>query len=176
MPTDVVAANYTLAIAIDVFAALLYASGLILQRYSLSTPEASPGRVAVFGVLVRRNVGWGLGMFTYAMANAAYTVAMQYAPVSLLTTVFAVALVMNAVFGQLVLGEVVDRPGVAGYAVLILGIGISAVGLPKGNHAVSGRGRGSERSTSLVKTAWRVVCESRAPERLGAQPLSETRS
>eukprot|EP01051_Picozoa_sp_SAG22_P017817 SAG22_NODE_2841_length_2163_cov_1.521802_1_plen_352_part_00 len=132
---DVVEQNFPLAVGLAVLGAAAYAGGLVTQRYSLSAPESRPGQVLIFGVSVRRNIGWATGMVVYTSANCIYTVAMQYAPITLLTTVFAVALAMNAALSRAVLGETVDRNGVIGYGIIVAGIGISAVGLPKENAA-----------------------------------------
>ena len=133
---DVVDENYPLALGLDFIGACLYSAGLVLQRYSLSYPS-SDGTVRVLGCRMRRTLAWCLGLMTYASGNGVYTVAMQFAPVSLLTTVFAVALVMNAILSKVVMGEAIDRPGAAGYGLIMLGIGVSAVGLPKATAAFS---------------------------------------
>ena len=139
---DVLDENFPLAIALDFVGACLFSSGLVLQRYALSSPSA-PGsdadsdKVLVFGVALRRNVAWSLGMFTYGSGNAVYTVAMQYAPVSLLTTVFAIALVLNAILSWKVMGETTDANGAVAYGGIMLGIGVSSVGLPKNTAAFS---------------------------------------
>ena len=110
---SVVAENYPVAIALDVAGAATYSAGLILQRYSLSAASDRAGRVDIFSVSVPRNLGWLLGLATYSAGNAIYTVAMQYAPVSLITTVFVAVLVINGALSHRVLGESVDRDGLA---------------------------------------------------------------
>ena len=134
---DVVHENYPLAIGLDVCGACLYSAGLVMQRYGLSYPAVAPGRVSVFGRRLKRNTCWCLGLFVYGCGNLVYTAAMQFAPVSLLTTVFAVSLAMNALLSKLVMGEAVDRNGVLGYCVIMGGIGVSSVGLPKETAAFS---------------------------------------
>jgi hypothetical protein len=110
---SVVAENYPLAIALDIAGAATYSAGLILQRYSLSAASDRAGRVDIFSVSVPGSLGWLLGLATYSAGNAIYTVAMQYAPVSLITTVFVAVLVINGALSHRVLGESVDRDGLA---------------------------------------------------------------
>ena len=109
---DVVEENYPLALGLDFIGACLYSAGLVLQRYALSYPSAD-GTVSVLGCRMRRSLAWCLGLMTYGSGNGVYTVAMQYAPVSLLTTVFAVALVINAVLSRAIMHESIDRAGAA---------------------------------------------------------------
>ena len=133
---DVVDENYPLALGLDFVGACLYSAGLVLQRYSLAC-QSNDDTVRVIGCRMRRGAAWCLGLMTYASGNGIYTIAMQFAPVSLLTTVFAVALVMNAILSKYIMGEAIDRPGAAGYVLIVIGIGVSAVGLPKATAAFS---------------------------------------
>jgi hypothetical protein len=129
---------YALALGLDLAGACLYSAGLVLQRYALSYPSAD-GTVNVLGCRMRRGPAWFLGLMTYGSGNAVYTAAMQFAPVSLLTTVFAVALVINAALSKAIMHESIDRAGAWGYVLIMLGIGISAVGLPKDTVVFSAR-------------------------------------
>lgn len=132
----VVDEDYPLALGLDFVGACLYSAGLVLQRYSMAC-HSDDDTVRVIGCRMRRGPAWCLGLMTYGSGNGVYTIAMQFAPVSLLTTVFAVALVMNAILSKYIMGEAVDRPGAAGYVLILVGIGVSAVGLPKETAAFS---------------------------------------
>ena len=136
---DVVDENYPLALALDFAGACFYSMGLVLQRYALSypSPAGHEGRVSVCGCHMRRGGAWCLGLLTYGSGNGIYTIAMQFAPVSLLTTVFAVALVMNAALSRLVMRESIDGRGAVGYLLILVGIAVSSVGLPKETAAFS---------------------------------------
>ena len=128
-----------LALTLNTTGAGLFSAGLVLQRYSLSAPSGSAGegRVRILCCTMTRNWGWALGLALYTSGNCVYTVAMQFAPVSLLTTCFAIALPLNAVLSRSVMGESIDRNGAVCYAVIMLGIAASAVGLPKEKQSFS---------------------------------------
>ena len=75
--------------------ALLLALGMNIQRYSL-TPSSleDDGRIEVLGCCrMRKNALWLLGLAVYGSSNGPYMIGLSFAPLSLMTAVFASVLV-----------------------------------------------------------------------------------
>lgn len=109
-------------IILVLIACLCYSFGNNLQRYSLLR---QPGEL-VFGCL-NRNLGWLLGACIYFSANGLFSVALSFAPVSLLSAVFSLTIVTNAACAVYFLGDKVPRLAYPGYFFVLLGAIIFAV-------------------------------------------------
>lgn len=111
-----------IGIVLVLIACLCYSFGNNLQRYSLLR---KPGEL-VFGCL-NRNLGWLLGACIYFGANGIYSVALSFAPVSLLSAVFSLTIVTNAACAVFFLGDRVPLMAYPGYFFVLLGAIVFAV-------------------------------------------------
>mmetsp|Transcript_16945 Transcript_16945/g.25075 ORF Transcript_16945/g.25075 Transcript_16945/m.25075 type:complete len:368 (+) Transcript_16945:86-1189(+) len=109
-------------IILVLIACLCYSFGNNLQRYSLLR---QPGE-RVFGCL-NRNLGWLLGALIYFSANGIYSVALSFAPVSLLSAVFSLTILTNAACAVYFLGDRVPLLAYPGYFFVLLGAIVFAV-------------------------------------------------
>lgn len=108
--------NPAIGIVLVLIACAFYATGNCLQRYSLLKPEGEK----VLGCL-HRQVGWFLGAVIYFSANGIYSVALSFAPVSVLAAVFSLTIVANATCARLMLGDKVSMLAIPGYALVLFG-------------------------------------------------------
>jgi len=114
--------NSSIGIILVLIACVCYASGNCLQRYALLR---QPGEL-VFGCL-NRHVGWMLGAFIYFSANGIYSVAVSFAPITLLAAVFSLTIVVNAACSVYFLGDQIPRIAYVGYFFVLLGAVIYTV-------------------------------------------------
>jgi drug/metabolite transporter (DMT)-like permease len=72
----------------------------------------------------RANVIWAVGMFMWFVGNSLYTYALNYAPLSLLTALFATVLVFNGLLARFFLQEQVRGSDIVGWMLIMIGISI----------------------------------------------------
>lgn len=77
------------------------------------------------------NLIWMLGMSMWFIGNSLYTYALNFAPLSLLTSLFATVLVFNGLLAWFFLHEKVRASDVAGWALIFVGISICGVYIDK---------------------------------------------
>ncbi|CAB9512579.1 expressed unknown protein [Seminavis robusta] len=114
--TNEATSNSAIGIGLVLLACLCYACGNCLQRYSLLRKKGEK----VFWVL-NRHVGWFVGAIVYFSANGIYSIALSFAPVSVLAAVFSLTIVANATCAWLVLGDQVPKLALPGYASVLAG-------------------------------------------------------
>jgi len=108
-----------LGVGLTLVGAAGLAFGMVVQRYALSTSDRT---VPVCGYEVHRLLAWALGLVFYALANGFYAVAQLFAPLSLLSGVFATLILFNLVFARLLLGEDLTPPKVTGSVIIFVGV------------------------------------------------------
>jgi hypothetical protein len=85
-------------VMLSMFAAMTLALSMNIQSYALSAP-LDEGIYAACTCL-NRNRLWSIGLGFYAVANGFYVVGLGFAPLSLMSALFATVLVFNAIFAN----------------------------------------------------------------------------
>lgn len=109
-------------ICLVLISCLCYSFGNCLQRYSLLR---KPNEL-VFGCL-NRNYGWMLGACIYFSANGIFSIALSFAPITLLAAVFSLTIVTNSACSVYFLGDRIPRVAYFGYFLVLLGAIVFAV-------------------------------------------------
>ncbi len=79
----------------------------------------------------KANFIWFVGMFMWFVGNSLYTYALNYAPLSLLTALFATVLVFNGLLAWFFLHERVTGSDIVGWILIMAGISICGVYIDK---------------------------------------------
>lgn len=82
-------------------------------------------------VCSKPNLIWVFGMFMWFVGNSLYTYALDYAPLSLLTALFATVLVFNGLLAWFFLHEKVRQSDILGWCLIMIGISICGVFIDK---------------------------------------------
>lgn len=114
-----------IGILLTLIACCNYALGNCLQRYALLRPEGETVDFRlppISGTLrLHRHLAWLLGATIYFSANGFYAVALSFAPVSVLSAVFALTIVTNAGCSWYFMGDQVPKRAYPGYVLVLLG-------------------------------------------------------
>jgi drug/metabolite transporter (DMT)-like permease len=99
-------------------AAFTLALAMNVQRFALSVEsEWFKGRRAL-----TRNRLWGIGLALYGTANLFYFLGLSFAPLSLMSALFATMLVFNALLAHYVVGEKLSKPDAAGLFIILCAV------------------------------------------------------
>ena len=147
--------QYWWGIALCQVSACLYACGICTQRYALGilgeskAPLQRPGSMPVDASVgqplqpyrqpdsmsfLRRNrqhVVWVMGFFLWGLGNMLYMFALNFAPLSLLMSLFDTVLIFNAVLAGWLLREEVTKWDVIGWSIIGVGISLCGIFIPK---------------------------------------------
>ena len=128
-PPSYEAGTLVVGVVLSFIGAIMLGLAMPLQRYALTYPEA---RVPLCGgCIVSKNVAWVLSLCVYGAANGLNASAQQMAPLSLLSSVFTLMIVFNAIFARIILKEELTRPKLLGGGTILLGIVIAVTGFPR---------------------------------------------
>ena len=117
---------------LSLLTALLLALGMNIQRYSL-TPSSleDDGRIEVLGCCrMRKNALWLLGLAVYGSSNGPYMIGLSFAPLSLMTAVFASVVLFNAAFSVIINHEKLTRVKLAGCGMIVTGVALCGLFAP----------------------------------------------
>ena len=128
-PPSYEAGTLVVGVILSFIGAVTLGLAMPLQRYALTYPEA---RVPLCGgCKVSKNFAWILSLCVYGAANGLNASAQQMAPLSLLSSVFTLMIVFNAIFARIILKEELTRPKLLGGGTILLGIIIAVTGFPR---------------------------------------------
>jgi hypothetical protein len=118
-----------IGIALGLLSVFLIVVGLVIQRYALSRV---PREEIFYGIrwVLRRDVVWLAGLTVYFTANVFYTIALAFTPASLLATLVATIVPLNALTSRVVLGETLEAVDMQGGVLIMLGIALAAYAAP----------------------------------------------
>ena len=120
---------------ISVVAAFLYATGLCIQRAALTVKDDGVTPPAgCRGSCCKRhhNLNWTLGLVVYGVGGLFLgTVSLAYIPLSLTSSIFSSVLIFNAIVAAVWLKESVGTLDIICYVVIMSGITLSSVYVPK---------------------------------------------
>eukprot|EP00935_MAST-01C_sp_MAST-1C-sp1_P001146 g1146.t1 len=119
----------------SMLAAMTLALSMNIQSYALSAP-LDEGIYAACSCL-NRNRLWTIGLLFYASANGFYVVGLGFAPLSLMSALFATVLVFNAIFANRFLGEEVRTTDVLGLVIILGSVSVCGVFGPTSNKDIS---------------------------------------
>ena len=108
-------------------AGALVALSMVVQRYALAYETY---QVPVFCCTLRRPIVWFLGLIIYGIANGLYAASMNFAPLSLVSSLFVLLLVFNIIFAKLIVGEEPTANKILGAALIISGATATVLGQP----------------------------------------------
>lgn len=105
-------------------AAFTLALAMNVQRFALSAdPAWFKGRTFFCTSLrLTRDRLWGCGMLLYGTANGIYFCGLSFAPLSLMSALFATMLVFNAVLARFLLGEELTRTDMIGLGIILAAV------------------------------------------------------
>ena len=107
-----------MGIGLCLLSALTLALSMNLQFFAL----AGDGNNCLIKTF-HRNCLWSLGLMLYAVANLMYVAALSFAPLSLLSALFANVLVFNAIFANRIMGVALTRTDIIGLVIIVLSVG-----------------------------------------------------
>jgi drug/metabolite transporter (DMT)-like permease len=99
-------------------AAFTLALAMNVQRFALSVEDQWFENKKY----LTRNRIWVIGLMIYALANLFYFVGLSFAPLSLMSALFATLLIFNAVLARYLLGERLSQSGSLGLAIILCGV------------------------------------------------------
>jgi hypothetical protein len=116
---------------LSLLTAILLALGMNVQRYSL-TPSSvgEDGKIPVLCCSMKKNSLWLLGLMIYGSSNVPYMMGLSFAPLSLMTAVFASVLVFNVVFSNWITKEQLTKAKLKGCAVIVVGVALCGASAP----------------------------------------------
>jgi len=109
--------NTTLGVILTLFGSLSYALGNNVQRYALT--KLSNEKVFI----CNRNFVWFLGIILYFVGgNGLYTLALSFAPATVLLSVFSLTIVLNAACARVINGDKISsKITYFGYVLIVCG-------------------------------------------------------
>jgi uncharacterized membrane protein len=99
-------------------AAFTLALSMNLQRFALSVSD----EWFIDKKWRTRNSLWSLGLLLYATANVFYVCALSFAPLALMSALFATVLVFNALLAQLLGREELNMHDYVGLSIIVVGV------------------------------------------------------
>ena len=119
--------NLMLGSTCALLAGMLLALSMTNQRYALSYPAY---RVPFLLCNLPRPAVWWTGFACYFVANMLFAFGSTLTPLSLNATLFTLLLVWNLGFARYFLGEALTKLRVIGAVVIVIGAGVSVLGVP----------------------------------------------
>jgi hypothetical protein len=118
-----------IGIGLCLLAACTLALSMNVQCYALSSAQAEfDGLIEnIFCGMhscMTRNRLWSFGLLLYAFANMFYVVGLGFAPLSLMSALFATVLVFNALFANRFLGEALVQSDMVGLGIIVASVGV----------------------------------------------------
>ena len=103
--------------------AFVLSLGLNIQRYALH-PVFEPVPACCF--VLQKEFIWGFGLSIYIFANMIYTMGLSYAPLSLMSSIFASVLVFNWLWAGIIFQNRWERSQLGGNVIILTGVVICA--------------------------------------------------
>ena len=131
---DMSTSDFFMGSTIMIVSAILYAVGLNIQRASMTINAAEGAAYGCRGPCAARypTLWWLVGLLIYAIGGLGLgTLAFSYLSVALCSSLFTSTLVFNAILARLWLGEVVTLYDAVMYALIIVGVSVTAASLPR---------------------------------------------
>lgn len=117
-----------IGVSLCMLAACALALSMNIQCYALSSPEKDflnmKKTFLCSADCVTRNSLWSFGLLLYAFANMFYVVGLGFAPLSLMSALFATVLVFNAIFANRFLGEELKSTDIWGLLIIVGSVGV----------------------------------------------------
>lgn len=105
------------------------AFSMTVQRYALAHPKEI---IPYCGLHLRRKTVWSVGLLLYIAANGLKVVALNFGPMTVLSSLFTTLLVFNLVIANKLLDEEITPPKVVGAFFIVAGAGVCSIATPKG--------------------------------------------
>jgi drug/metabolite transporter (DMT)-like permease len=108
--------------------AFVLSLGMNVQRYALH-PEFEPVNVKCCGSTcckLSKDFIYGIGLGIYMFANMIYTMGLSYAPLSLMSAIFASVLVFNWLWAGIVFQNRLERSQLGGNVIILTGVVLCA--------------------------------------------------
>jgi hypothetical protein len=112
----------------SMLSAFVLSLGMNIQRYALH-PEFEPESFKCCGYVcctLSKDKVWGIGFSVYIFANMIYTMGLSYAPLSLMSAIFASVLVFNWLWAGIVFQNRFERSQLGGNVIILTGVVICA--------------------------------------------------
>ena len=104
------------------------ALSMVTQRYALASESY---HVSLFRIVkLPRPAMWFLGLVIYGVANGLYATSLNFAPLSLVASLFTLLLVWNLLFAKLILAERLTMPRRFGSLLIVVGAIVAVLGQP----------------------------------------------
>jgi hypothetical protein len=124
-----------IGIIISLMAAAFYGLGLCIQRAALTASDSAQVTAPGCGgpcCLRFTKLNWLVGLSIYGIGGLGLgTLALSYVTLATSSALFSSCLVFNAIIARLWLKEEVNRVDIAVYTIIIAGLSVAAVWLPK---------------------------------------------
>ena len=118
-----------IGVVFTLLGACCLAFSMTVQRYALAHPKEV---IPYCGLHLRRKTVWSVGLLLYIAANGLKVAALNFGPMTVLSSLFTTLLVFNLVIANKLLDEEITPPKVAGAIFIVAGAGVCSIATPKG--------------------------------------------